>query len=91
MWVVIGEQRGLSADAGERPVQFEHMAEVTRQSPGFVRGWWGADDTDPEVMHVLVMLDSLGNAQALKQMVEQNVTGVRMRIMEVGVEVREAD
>ncbi|GAA2704733.1 hypothetical protein ACFY2R_09730 [Micromonospora olivasterospora] len=90
MWMVIGEQRGLSTDAGERSARLKHMAEVTRQSPGFVRGWWGADDTDPEVMHVLVMLDSLENAQALKQMVEQNVTGVRLRIMEVDVEVPEA-
>ncbi|WP_139307247.1 hypothetical protein [Micromonospora pattaloongensis] len=91
MYVVIGEQRGLSPDVGERAAQFNHMAEVTRQSPGYVRGWWGADDTDAEVMHVLVMLDSLANAQALKQMVEQNVTGVRLRIMEVGLVAPAAD
>ncbi|MEV4499166.1 hypothetical protein AB0J84_26160 [Micromonospora arborensis] len=91
MYVVIGEQRGLSTEVGERLAQFKHMAEVTRQSPGYIRGWWGGDDTDPEVMHVLVMLDSMADAQALKQMVEQNVTGVRLRIMEVGLVVPQSD
>ncbi|MBM0226752.1 MULTISPECIES: hypothetical protein [Micromonospora] len=87
MWMVIGEQRGTPADPDQRSAQFTHMAEVTRQSPGFVRGWWGADDDDPELSHALVVLDTLDNARALKRMVEANVTGVRLRLMEIGVAV----
>ncbi|MCI4063689.1 hypothetical protein MRQ36_32630 [Micromonospora sp. R77] len=87
MWMVIGEQHGTPADTDERVAQFTHMAEVTRQSPGFVRGWWGTDDDDPSLGHALVVLDSLENARALRRMVEENVTGVRLRIMEIGVAV----
>jgi quinol monooxygenase YgiN len=87
MWMVIGEQRGTPGDAEERAAQFAHMAEVTRQSPGFVSGWWGADDDDPELSHALVILDSLEHARALRRMVAENVTGVRLRIMEIGVAV----
>jgi hypothetical protein len=87
MWMVIGEQHGTPADPEERAAQFTHMAEVTRQSPGFVRGWWGADDDDPGLSHALVVLDSLENARALRRMVEKNVSGVRLRIMEIGVAV----
>ncbi|WP_130330692.1 hypothetical protein [Micromonospora kangleipakensis] len=86
MWMVIGEQRGTPAGPEERTAQFTHMAEVTRQSPGFVRGWWGADDDDPAVTHVLVILDTRENARALRRMVEENVTGVRLRTAAVGVE-----
>ena len=84
--MVIGEQHGTPTDPEERSAQFRHMAEVTRQSPGFVRGWWGADDDDPDVTHALVVLDSLDHARAVKRMVEENVVGVRLRIMTVGVE-----
>ncbi|GAA4565903.1 hypothetical protein GCM10023176_14940 [Micromonospora coerulea] len=87
MWMVIGEQRGTSSDPEERSAQFTHMAEVTRQSPGFVRGWWGADDDDLGLSHALVVLDTLDNARALKRMVEENVIGVRLRLMEIGLEV----
>ncbi|WP_446217819.1 hypothetical protein [Micromonospora sp. IBHARD004] len=90
MWMVIGEQRGTPADPDERSAQFTHMAEVTRQSSGFVRGWWGADDVDPDITHVVVLLDTLDDARALRRMVEENVTGVRLQTMEVGVEVAEA-
>lgn len=62
------------------------MAEVTRQSPGFVRGWWGTDDDDHDLTHALVVLDTLDNAQALKRMIEQNVSGVRLRLMEIGLD-----
>ncbi|WP_377522464.1 hypothetical protein [Micromonospora mangrovi] len=85
--MVIGEQHGTPADPDERAAQFAHMAEVTRQSPGFVRGWWGADDDDQSLGHALVILDSLENARGLRRMVEENVTGVRLRIMEIGVAV----
>jgi hypothetical protein len=87
MWMAIGEQRGTPADPDQRSAQFTHMAEVTRQSPGFVRGWWGADDDDPELSHALVVLDTLDDARALKRMVEANVTGVRLGLMEIGVAV----
>lgn len=83
--MVIGEQHGTPADPDERAAQFTHMAEVTRQSPGFVRGWWGVDDDEQSLSHALVVLDSLENARALRRMVEENVTGVRLRIMEIGV------
>ncbi|SCG47800.1 hypothetical protein GA0070613_1616 [Micromonospora inositola] len=84
--MVIGEQRGTPADRDERTAQFTHMAEVTRQSPGFVRGCWGADDDDRELSHALVVLDTLEHARALRRMVEENVSGVRLRIMEINVE-----
>ncbi|WP_262283426.1 hypothetical protein [Micromonospora sp. MA102] len=86
MWMVIGEQGGSPAEAAARAAQFAHMAEVTRQSPGFVRGWWGADDDEPDLSHALVVLDTLEQARALRRMVEENVTGARVRIMEIGVE-----
>lgn len=86
MWMVIGEQRATPADPAARAAAFAHMAEVTRRSPGFIRGWWGADGDDSELTHALVVLDTLGHAQALKQMVEENVSGVRLRLMEIGVE-----
>ncbi|MFE9956030.1 hypothetical protein [Micromonospora sp. NPDC005299] len=86
MWMVIGEQGGTPTEAAARAAQFAHMAEVTRQSPGFVRGWWGVDDDEPDLSHALVVLDTLEQARALRRMVEQNVTGVRLRIMEIGVE-----
>lgn len=88
--MVIGEQHGTPTDPEERSAQFRHMAEVTRQSPGFVRGWWGADDDDPELSHALVVIDTLDNARALKRMVEENITGVRLRLMEIGAEVERA-
>ncbi|MFG2054130.1 hypothetical protein ACGFI9_08845 [Micromonospora sp. NPDC048930] len=86
MWMVIGEQGGAPADVAARAAQFAHMAEVTRRSPGFIRGWWGADGDDPGLTHALVVLDTLDHARALKQMVEKNVAGVRLRLMEIGVE-----
>lgn len=86
MWMVIGEQRATPVDPAAQAAQFAHMAEVTRRSPGFIRGWWGADGDDAEVSHALVVLDTLDHARALKQMVEQNVSGVRLRLMEIGVE-----
>ncbi|MFC0029474.1 hypothetical protein ACFFMM_08045 [Micromonospora chaiyaphumensis] len=86
MWMVIGEQGGVPTEAAARAAQFAHMAEVTRQSPGFVRGWWGSDDDDPDLTHALVVLDTLEQARALRRMVEENVTGIRLRIMEIGVE-----
>ncbi|WP_433315704.1 hypothetical protein [Micromonospora chersina] len=90
MWMVIGEQGGTPTDAAARAAQFAHMAEVTRQSPGFVRGWWGADDDEPELSHALVVLDTLEHARAFRRMVEENVTGVRLRIMEIGAEAEGA-
>ncbi|SCL44165.1 hypothetical protein GA0070604_0236 [Micromonospora eburnea] len=84
--MVIGEQGGTAADPAARAAQFAHMAEVTRQSPGFVRGWWGTDGDDPGLTHALVVLDTLDDARALKRMIEQNVSGVRLRLMEIGVE-----
>lgn len=88
--MVIGEQHGTPTAPEERSAQFRHMAEVTRQSAGFVRGWWGADDDDPELSHALVVIDTLDNARALKRMVEENITGVRLRLMEIGAEVEGA-
>ncbi|NES26144.1 hypothetical protein GCE86_26975 [Micromonospora terminaliae] len=86
MWMVIGEQGGTPTEAAARAAQFAHMAEVTRRSPGFVRGWWGSDDDDSDLSHVLVVLDTLEDARALRRMVEENVSGARLRIMEIGVE-----
>ncbi|RQW84663.1 hypothetical protein [Micromonospora globispora] len=88
MWMVLGEQGGAPADREARAAQFAHMAEVTRGCPGFVRGWWGADEDDPQLTHALVVLDTLDNARALKRMVEENVAGARLRLMEIGVEVQ---
>ncbi|TYB37831.1 hypothetical protein FXF50_12965 [Micromonospora sp. AP08] len=90
MWMVIGEQGGTPTDPVARAAQFAHMAEVTRRSPGFVRGWWGADDDEPDLSHVLVVLDTLEHAQALRRMVEENVTGARLRIMEIAAEAQGA-
>ncbi|MEV0425163.1 hypothetical protein [Micromonospora sp. NPDC050495] len=87
MWMVIGEQGGTPAEAAARAAQFAHMAEVTRQFPGFVRGWWGADGDEPDRSHALVVLDTLEHARALRQTVEENVPGVRLRLMEIGAEV----
>lgn len=84
--MVIGEQGGTAADPAARTAQFAHMAEVTRQSPGFVRGWWGTDDDDQDLTHALVVLDTLEHAQALKRMVEQNVSGVRLRLMAISLD-----
>jgi hypothetical protein len=85
MWMVIGEQHGTPADAAQRSAQFRHMAEVTRSSPGFVRGWWGADQDDPELSHALVVLDTLEHARAFRRMVEENVTGLRLRLTQIDV------
>ncbi|MFF3867183.1 hypothetical protein [Micromonospora sp. NPDC001898] len=90
MYILIGEQQAEAVDADEQRARFAHMADVVRRSPGFVRGWWGLDDTDREAAHVLIALDTLDHARALRRMVEENVTGVRLRIMEVGVSA-EAD
>ncbi|MFG2105979.1 hypothetical protein [Micromonospora chersina] len=86
MWMVIGEQGDTPTDPAARAAQFAHMAEVTRRSPGFVRGWWGADDDEPHLSHTLVVLDTLEHARAFRRTVEENVTGARVRIMEIGVE-----
>ncbi|MGC4804939.1 hypothetical protein [Micromonospora sp. DT233] len=90
MYMLIGEQQVESVDADEQRARFAHMADVVRRSPGFVRGWWGLDDTDPENAHVLIALDTLEDARALRRLVEENVLGVRLRIMAVGVSA-EAD
>ncbi|MEU4476928.1 hypothetical protein AB0F68_02495 [Micromonospora sp. NPDC023966] len=86
MWMVIGEQGGTPAGAAARAAQFAHMAEVTRQSPGFVRGWWGTDEDEADLSHALVVLDTLEDAREFRRTVEENVAGVRLRIMEIGVE-----
>ncbi|MEU8296115.1 hypothetical protein AB0C04_02360 [Micromonospora sp. NPDC048909] len=86
MYMLIGEQQGEAGEPAERRARFEHMAQVVRQSPGFVRGSWGADEDDPAIEHALVVLDTLENAQALRRAVETNVTGVRLRLMAVAVE-----
>ncbi|SCE83689.1 hypothetical protein [Micromonospora mirobrigensis] len=86
MFIVIGEQRADVIGPDERHVQFSHMAEVTRQAPGFVRGWWGVDQDDPGLVHVLTVLDTHEHAEAVRRMVEEHVTGVRLRLMEIDVE-----
>lgn len=85
--MVIGEQRMPGGAPEERRAQFAHMAEVVRQSPGFVRGWWGPDQADVETGHALVLFDTLEHATELAATVERYVSGVRVRVMAVDVTV----
>ncbi|MFC8618426.1 hypothetical protein ACFT9M_18710 [Micromonospora purpureochromogenes] len=88
MYMVIGEQRMPGGGPEERRAQFAHMAEVVRQSAGFVRGWWGPDQADAETGHALVLFDTLDRATEFAATVERYVSGVRLRVMAVDVTVR---
>lgn len=85
--MVIGEQRMPAGTAQSRQEQYAHMAEVVRQSPGFVRGWWGPDEADRETGHALVLLDSREHALEFAATVEQYVPDLRLRVMAVEVTV----
>ncbi|MEV0806459.1 hypothetical protein [Micromonospora sp. NPDC050200] len=87
MYMVIGEQRMPGDGPEEQRAQFAHMAEVVRQSPGFVRGWWGPDHADAETGHALVLFDSLEHATEFTATVERYVSDVRLRVMAVDVTV----
>ena len=85
--MVIGEQPMPAGGPEEQRAQFAHMAEVVRQSPGFVRGWWGPDEANQEIGHALVLVDTREHALEFAATVERYVTGLRLRVVAVDVTV----
>ncbi|MEV0939262.1 hypothetical protein AB0I90_02640 [Micromonospora wenchangensis] len=83
MYMVVGEQRMPAGTAEARQAQYAHMAEVVRQAPGFVRGWWGPGEADQATGHALVLLDSREHALEFAATVEQYVPDARLRVVAV--------
>ncbi|SCF09939.1 hypothetical protein GA0070216_10552 [Micromonospora matsumotoense] len=85
MYLVVGEQQMPAGTPEARRAQYAHMAEVVRQSPGFVRGWWGSDEADQEIGHALVVLDSREHALEFAATVARYVPDLRLRVVAVDV------
>ena len=56
-------------DAAERQ-QLEHMADVLRRTPGFVRGAWARDESEPKTLWGLLTFDDRKHASDFAAQVE---------------------
>jgi hypothetical protein len=86
MYALIGEQQVDPVAPDEQREQFGHMADIVQQTRGFIRGSWGLDADDPQLIRAFIVLDSRENALALKSAVEERVPDSRLRLMEIQVE-----
>lgn len=86
MYALIGEQDIGPVAREEQREQFGHMADVVQQTKGFIRGSWGFDADDQEMIRAFIVLDSRENALALKAAVEERAPGSRLHLMEIQVE-----
>jgi hypothetical protein len=60
--------------------QLEHMVSVVRESPGFVRGYWGRDAEDASKMHAVKGRE---DAQSFAAGVMDNLTGATLSLLEI--------
>jgi len=63
--------------------QLEHMVSVVRESPGFVRGYWGRDAEDASKMHAVVFFKGREDAQSFAAGVMDNLTGATLSLLEI--------
>jgi hypothetical protein len=63
--------------------QLAHIAEIVRQQPGFVRGFWGQAPDDSTLAHSFVLFEDEAAAEGMAKSVRDAIPSASVRVVQI--------